>query len=100
MTGNPRDIRTDISIETSGQEAVLEIGEKKDVDIHIRGDATEAYDIQVRDTDEGSWLTVDSVSASADYDKAYTRGEAWVRVTNTGGGNTATDTADVYISAS
>jgi hypothetical protein len=99
---NPKERRkTDLDITSSGNSIILEISDYSDFGLHIRGDASEPYSVDVRDADEGSWMQdVETFSGTADYDSTSTRPEAWVRVRNTGGNGTGSDTADVYISAS
>lgn len=102
MTGNPRERRlTSLDITSSGNTVKVEIGDHDTLSIHIRGDVSEPYSLDIRDASEGAWIEdVKTFSGSADYDDTSDRGEAWVRIRNTGGNGSGSDSADVLITAS
>lgn len=85
---------------TSGEDVILEKYESHDkLNVRIDGDASASYELQVSDR-EGSWFTETSYSSTTDVDDTGRDiTERFVRLTVTTGTGTASDTADVLLSA-
>jgi len=90
-----------IDIEASGNTVALRLLDNNIVDVHIRGDATADYAIDVR-TNGGTWIqgVRSGYSGSADYDDVLETGAVELRIRCTNGTATAGDSATITLMAS
>ena len=88
-----------IDIENSGNAVQLDTKGHTIVDLHIRGDGTAEYAVDVKSRD-GSWVkgVTSGYSGSADYD-VLERGAKDVRIRCTSGTASANDTAEISLLA-
>lgn len=95
------DTRESIDIETSGGTVTLDLLGRSTLSVHIRGDGAADYALDVRDSQNGTWIEgVNTFTGSADYDSVIETGVSEVRLRCTTGTATAGQSADVLLSAS
>jgi hypothetical protein len=90
-----------IDIETSGNAVALRLLDNNIVDLHIRGDATADYAVDVR-TNGGSWIqgVRSGYTGSADYDDVLETGAEEIRIRCTNGTGSSGDSATITLMAS
>jgi hypothetical protein len=90
-----------IDIQNAGNAVALRLLGADTVDVHIRGDDTADYAVDVR-TNGGDWIenVRSTYSGSADYDDVLKTGADELRLRCTSGTATAGDTATVTLMAS
>ena len=89
-----------IDIENSGNSVSLDTKGHTIVDVHIRGDSTADYAVDVKSRD-GSYVeaVTSGYSGSADYDDVLERGAKYVRIRCTSGTGSAGDQATISLFA-
>lgn len=90
-----------IDIETAGNAVALRLLGASIVDVHIRGDGSANYAVDVR-RNGGDWLqdVQGSFSGNADYDDVLETGAEEIRIRCTSGTATAGDSATITLMAS
>lgn len=100
MSDDPKQTEATIDIENSGNAASVLMHGATVLSIHIRGDATAEYQVDVRKRG-GDWIQNVGTehTGASDYDEVYTTGAHEVRVRCSSGSGGADDQATITLMA-